>query len=312
MFVVCGEALFDLYAMDGDAGLSFDARIGGSPFNVAVGLARLRQPVALFTAISTDALGVRLRAALKSEGVETGLLVRSDRRTTLSLVEVGSDGAPTYAFYGEGGADRAVQMGDLPSLGSQVWGMHVGSFSLVAEPVGSALLEMVRREAARRLVTLDPNVRLSVEPDRERWRARIEAFARSSDLIKVSEEDLDLLYPGESPADRAAAWGQIGVHLVIVTRGDAGAAAFGPFGLVEVASRPVTVADTVGAGDSFMAALIAWLAERNIKTRQALAGLRKSDVAALLDFAGRAAAITCSRRGADLPKRSELAAATKS
>lgn len=306
MFVVCGEALFDLYAMGGDKGLSFDARIGGSPFNVAVGLARLNQPVALFTALSSDALGRRLRGVLAAERVETGLLVRSERPTTLSLVEVGADGMPTYAFYGEGSADRALQMGDIPSLGDDVWGLHVGSFSMVTEPVGSTLLALVRRNADRCLVTLDPNVRITVEPDRECWRARADAFARSSALIKVSQEDLDLLSPGQSRADMATRWRDMGVELVIVTRGEAGAAAFGSFGQLEVSSRPVAVADTVGAGDSFMAALIAGLAERGVRTRDRLRSLSPPEIQQLLEFARDAAAITCGRRGADLPRRSEL------
>lgn len=306
MFVVCGEALWDLFAREGGAGLSFDARVGGSPFNVAVGLARLDQPAALLTGLSTDRLGERLFRALEAEGVDTSFLVRVARPTTLSLVDLGPDGSPAYAFYGEHAADRTIAPADLPALGDDVWGLHVGSFSLVAEPVGSSFLELLDRAAGRRLVTLDPNVRLTAEPDLDIWRERIAAFVRLADLVKVSQEDLDLLYPGRAAEAVAGDWRAAGAALVIVTRGREGADAYGPFGRVCEPGRPVAVADTVGAGDSFMAAAIARLAETGTRSRAALSALGADEVRALLGFASDAAAITCGRRGADLPRRPEL------
>ncbi|MEM6488151.1 MAG: carbohydrate kinase [Pseudomonadota bacterium] len=306
MFVVCGEAVWDLFGSEGDGGLAFDARMGGSPFNVAVGLARLGKPAALFTALSTDRLGQRLYDALAAEGVATALLVRRTRPTTLSLVDVGANGGPVYAFYGEGAADRAIVHGDLPGLDPAVWGVHAGSYSLVVEPVGSALLALFAREAGQRLLTLDPNVRLTAEPDAARWRTRVERFVAHADLVKVSDEDLAQLYPGAGPAAVAAHWRDLGAALVVVTRGARGAEAFGPTGTVPAPGRIVTVADTVGAGDTFQAALIAALAERGVRTRAALAALDPGALAQILDFAVAAAAITCSRRGADLPRRAEL------
>ena len=306
MFVVCGEALWDLFGVEGDRGLTFDARIGGSPFNVAVGLARFAQPSALFTGLSTDRLGQRLHDALKAEGVVTGLLVRSARPTTLSIVDVGPDGGPAYSFYGEGAADRAIVDGDLPGLDPAVWGLHAGSYSLAVEPVGSALLALFEREAGRRLLTLDPNVRLKIEPNVAHWRERVERFVRHADLVKVSDEDLDLLFPGEDPAEVAGNWRSLGASLVIVTRGARGAEAFSAAGRVPVPGRLVAVADTVGAGDTFQAALITALAERNLRTRAALDALDSATIAQILEFAVGAAALTCTRRGADLPRRSDL------
>ncbi|SMF29547.1 fructokinase [Tistlia consotensis] len=306
MFLVCGEALWDLFAVEAEHSLRFDARIGGSPFNVAVGLARLGQPAALFTGISTDRLGTRLVEALDREGVATDLLVRSARPSTLSLVDLGADGVPVYAFYGEGAADRSVRPDQLPALGPEVWGLHAGSYSLAVEPVGSSLLALIEREAGRRLVSLDPNVRLTVEPDTGLWRDRVDRFLRLSDLVKVSDEDLALLYPGTGAAEIAGHWLSAGAGLVVVTRGAEGAEAFSAAGRVAMPGRPVAVVDTVGAGDTFQAALIAGLAEAGVRRRAALDALDREQVGRLLDFAVGAAAITCTRRGADLPRRAEL------
>ena len=309
MFVVCGEALWDFFGRESATGLTFDARLGGSPFNVAVGLARLGRSAALLTGLSTDRLGQRLYEALERERVATSYLRRTARPTTLSLVDLGPDGSPVYAFYGNDAADRSLQADALPPIGTDVWGIHAGSYSLVADPTGASLLDLFGRQKGERLLTLDPNVRLTVEPDLDIWRARVGAFVALSDLVKVSEEDLELLFPGRSPEDAASTWLEAGAALVIVTRGRTGAVAFGGFGSITEAGRPVEVADTVGAGDSFMAATIACLAETGVRSRQALAAFDGADVGRLLAFASDAAAITCTRRGADLPRRSELAPA---
>ncbi len=306
MFVVCGEALWDLFGSESEQGLAFDARIGGSPFNVAVGLARLDQPSALFTGLSTDRLGERLRKALEIEGVATELLVRSERPTTLSLVDVGPDGGPVYAFYGKGAADRAIEAGALPDLDTAVWGLHAGSYSLVVEPVGSALLALFEREADRRLLTLDPNVRLNVEPRVTLWRERVERFVRLAGVVKVSDEDLQLLYPDSDPIEIARRWRDLGPSLVIVTRGAQGAEALAAAGQVTISGRPVEVVDTVGAGDAFQAALITALALRNLKTRASLEALDGATIARILEYAAAAAALACARRGADLPRRDDL------
>lgn len=310
MFVVCGEALFDLFAEDTpEGGLTFDARIGGSPFNVAVGLARLAQPAALFTGLSRDSLGRRLQAALVAEGVDTAWLVAKDAPTTLSLVDLGADGGAAYAFYGEGAADRAITQADLPDItDTAVTGLHFGSYSLVVEPTGTSLLALARREAGRRLITLDPNVRPTVEPDLDIWRRRIDAFVETADIVKVSTEDLELLYPGTEAETVARRWLNHGAALVIVTAGGEGADAFAGHARVHVPASKVAVVDTVGAGDTFQAALIAALAETGRLSRTAVERLNPAALQRLLGFAMAAAALTCTRRGADLAYRAELPA----
>lgn len=307
MFWVCGEALFDVFVgPDTPGGVVLDARIGGSAFNVAAGLARLGQPAALVTGLSTDMLGERLLRALETEGIATTHLVRKPGPTTLALVGTAPDGGPTYAFHGAGAADRALTPADMPRPGPDLTALMFGCLSLVTEPTGSSFLGLARQARGGPLVTLDPNVRLSVLPDVAAWRARIAAFAACADLVKLSAEDHATLYPGETAAETAARWLAEGVSLVVLTDGAAGARAFTAAGAHAVAAPAAQVIDTVGAGDSFLAALAVALAERGVRGGAGLSGLDRTALTEALGFAVRAAAVTCSRRGADLPRRSDL------
>ncbi|OUL99013.1 carbohydrate kinase family protein [Variovorax sp. JS1663] len=307
MFVVCGEALMDVYMGEPTAtGLALDARIGGSPLNVAQGLARLERPVAFLTGLSTDASGERLLASLRAEGVDTSLVLRSDAPSTLSVVSVDAAGVPRYAFHGKDAADRQITHENLPALPSAARVLQLGSYALAVEPVGSALRALAARECVQRLVAYDLNVRLNVEPDLAHWREVVAFMAPIAHLMKTSDEDLALLYPDETPEQVAARWLALGAALVVVTRGRDGATAWTRERRIDTPSPAVTVVDTVGAGDTFQAALLAWLDEQDALTPEALAGLGAEALGQALGFAARAAALTCSRRGADLPRRAEL------
>lgn len=310
MYLVCGEALFDVFSTPAGSRsnrLNLEAVAGGSPFNVAVGLARLGTPCALFAGISNDHLGQQLRQVLDDEGVDGHYLVTFDAPTTLAMVALGAGGVPIYSFRGEGCADRLPCIEHLAPLGEEVRGIHVGSYSLVTTPIADTLLALVCRESANRLISLDPNIRLNVEPDVLRWRKRVEAFAERAHLIKVSDEDLALLYPDEAPESIAQRWLQEGRELVLLTRGGAGAHLFSRrHGELYVAARAVTVCDTVGAGDTFQAALLSYLHENGMDSPSSLAKIELGQLEALLGFAVQAAAITCSRRGPELPYRCEI------
>ena len=312
MYLVCGEALFDFFSKDDASGLTskvnYQAIAGGSPFNVAVGLRRLGVDVGLLAGLSSDFLGRRLHQVLQEEGVRTDFLVQFDAPTTLAMVAVGADGSPQYSFRGEGCADRQLQPSHLPPLGSDVRGVHIGSFALVVQPIGDTLQALVQRESGRRLISLDPNVRLNPQPDIGLWRQRIGSLVPHADLIKVSDEDLNLLYPDRDPAEVIQGWLQQRCQLAFLTRGGQGATVFSrAHGSWSVPARPVAIADTVGAGDTFQAALIAWLTEQQLDSPAGLAQLSKAQVDALLDFAVGAAALTCTRTGPDLPYRQQLA-----
>jgi fructokinase len=307
MFLVCGEALMDVFAVDGTAaGMTLDAHVGGSPFNTAVGLARLAQPVAFFSAVSRDFLGERLVHALAAEGVDTSTVQRIDAPTTLGLVGVDARGVPSYSFYGQGCADRLLAIDALASLPQGLRAIHLGSFATVVDPTASTLRALVEREHGRTLIAYDPNIRLNVEPDLARWKDMLQWMLTRTDLLKISEEDLQLLLPGVAPEEFARQALDRGVKLAVVTRGGEGVVACTPNASATVPTIPVEVIDTVGAGDTFQAALLTWMAEHDALSVPALAALSSADLELALGFAARAAAITCSRRGADMPRRSEL------
>lgn len=307
MVLVFGESLIDVFAAGSTpAGLALDGRVGGSPFNVAVGLARLGQPVGFVSGISTDRFGERLVQALAEEGVDLALVQRPIAPTTLSVVTADAQGVPAYAFHGEHGADRLLDPRPLQALPDTVKVLQFGSYALVVEPVASTIRRVVEQEHGRRLVTYDPNVRLNVEPSVLRWRDAVDWMARRAHLLKISEEDAALLYPDEGLASLARKWLAQGVSLVVVTRGGDGALAWTARTQATAPAEAVQLVDTVGAGDSFQAALLAWLAEQDRLQPDALGALQEQELRDALRFAARAAAITCSRRGADLPRRAEL------
>lgn len=308
MFMVCGEALMDVFAEDATpTGAALDARIGGSPFNVAVGLARLGQSVGFLGGLSTGFLGERLGRALSEEGVDTSAVQWIDAPTTLGLVGLNAQGSASYAFYGHGCADRLLRADRLPALGEAVKALHFGSYSMVVEPVASAHRLLVERERGARVIIYDPNLRLNVEPDVSRWSDAVAWMAERAHLLKISDEDLGLLRPDVPLHEAVDEWLAAGVAVVVVTQGGAGALGFTRRTTASTPAQAVSVVDTVGAGDTFQAALLTWLAEHDLLSVGALSGLLRSQLESALDFASRAASITCSRRGADLPRRAELA-----
>lgn len=311
MYLVCGEALFDFFSEEDASGqaskVNYKAIAGGSPFNVAVGLRRLGIESALLGGVSNDFLGQRLLQVLKDEGVSQQFLLEFDAPTTLAMVAVGANGSPQYSFRGEGCADRQLAIEHLPTLGDEIRGVHIGSFSLVVQPIGDTLLSLVKRESGKRLISLDPNVRLNPQPDIQLWRERVAELVKHADLIKVSDEDLHLLYPDQSPESVLQGWLQHRCQLVFLTRGGEGATVFSrQHGSWSQPAVKVVMADTVGAGDTFQAALIAWLTEQQLDSVEGVQQLTRAQIDSMLGFAIRAAALTCSKTGPDLPYRQQL------
>lgn len=309
MILVCGEALIDLFVgQPSENHLPTQAVAGGSPFNVAIGIARLGTDSAFLSTLSEDAFGAFLADRLTAGGVSTAYLRRCAERSTLSVVATAPDGHPHYSFYADAGADRALTPDDLPAaLPASVAAVAAGSYALGVNPIADAIETLLRREAGRRVISLDPNVRPRVVGDVDAFRERFERLLATASLVKASLEDLEFLYAGRAVPGIGAEWLARGPSLVVVTRGaEAPLAMLRDGTVIERPARRVEVVDTVGAGDSFHAALLAYLDHHGRLTPAALAALPAEDVAAALDFAVAAAAITCTRRGANPPTWAEV------
>ncbi|MFE9839418.1 carbohydrate kinase [Streptomyces sp. NPDC005551] len=300
MIVVAGEALIDLVPQGAGALVDLSPRLGGGPYNTAVALGRLGSPTAFCSRVSSDTFGEALLDGLREAGVDVSSVQRGAEPTTLAVASVGADGSAAYSFYVEGTADRLFSVPDrLPDATAAV---SFGTCSLVLEPGASAYEELMRAAAARGVFTaLDPNVRAGLIPDADAYRARFRSWLPSVSLLKLSAEDGEWL--GGTPAE----WLAAGPAAVVVTRGGAGLTVFTRDGAAHsVPGEPVEVVDTIGAGDTVNAALLHGLAARGALSPEALAGLGPGDWTELLTFAARAAAVTCSRAGAQPPYASEL------
>ena len=308
MILVSGEALIDLFIGTATTrGFPAEAVAGGSPFNVAIGLGRLGRPAAFLSTLSEDAFGSFLAEKLAESGVSSSYIQRLPNVTTLSVVATSPDGQPQYSFYAPNSADRALTPEALPTeLPADVNAIAAGSYALGVEPIATAIETLLRREAGSRVISLDPNVRPRVVGDLNAYRERFERMLAYADIVKASDEDIELLYRTHDLVSAAHEWLQHGPKLVIITRGEKGPlAAFGDT-ILERPAPIIDVVDTVGAGDIFHAGLLAWLDMNGLLTLEGVAGLNETQVTTALDFASAAAAIVCTRRGANPPSWDEV------
>ncbi|MFC5800583.1 carbohydrate kinase family protein [Streptomyces formicae] len=309
MIVVAGESLIDLVpqrsASDGrprDEPLpALLPRLGGGPYNTAVALGRLGAPVTFCSRVSTDGFGEALLGGLRAAGVGTALVQRGPEPTTLAVAAIGADGSAGFGFYAADSADRLFEL--PPALPAEVRALALGTCSLVLEPGATAYEALLRREAARGVFTLlDPNIRPGLIPDPDAYRARFAGWLPSVSLLKLSEEDAKWL--GGGPERWLAG---AGPEAVVLTRGERGLTVFTRGGTeVSVPAAPVRVADTIGAGDTVNAALLHDLSRRGALSPGTLTALPAPAWTEVLTFAARAAAVTCSRTGAEPPFAAEL------
>lgn len=305
MIVVAGEALIDLKPVESRNGFLLSPHPGGSPYNVALGLGRLGAAVAFLGRFSTDTFGQLLRAHLQKSRVDLSYAAQGPELTTLAVITPGPQGE-SFSFYAHQTADTLLKPEHLPQALPDGAPLHFGSISLVLEPTASTLEILMRREAGRRLISLDPNVRPFLIQNKEAYKARLRGWLSQSDLVKVSQADLDWLYPGLSIEQIAREWLELGPEWVVVTLGSAGAAAFSRICAARVEAPKITVVDTVGAGDAFMAGLLAGLNHSGFTSRPKLASLDLEQISGLLSFATKVAALTCTRSGADPPWQEEV------
>ncbi|HWI07269.1 MAG TPA: PfkB family carbohydrate kinase [Solirubrobacteraceae bacterium] len=296
--LVGGEALYDLVLAD--AGGALTGHPGGGPFNTARTIGRLRRPVAFLGRLSTDALGATHARMLVDDGVALDAVVRTDEPTTLALASLDARGAATWSFYARGTAAAGLTRDEaLAALPPRAAALHVGTLGLVLEPLATALEAVVERLAGAAIVVVDPNVRPQAIDDPEAFRARLERVLSRSDVVKASEEDLEWLDPGRSPAAAARALLDHGPATVLLTRGAQGMTVVGAAGDTPVAPVAAEVVDTIGAGDAFGGAFLAWWVSREL-ARDDLA--RGELVVEAARFAATVAARTVARAGASPPR----------
>jgi fructokinase len=290
---VCGEVLIDI--------LPSGPVVGGGPANTAKALARLGHDVHFIDGISNDAYGHSARAELLNDGVKLDLSLASDKPTCTATVSLDAAGGASYEFLIDGTATFDFAASWLPDpYRYQPQVLHIGTLVTVIEPGASALYDWAMQVAELAPIVFDPNIRPSVQPDRDLYEAAVEKWAALSAVIKVSDDDLAWLFPGQSIDDVANRWINDGVFLVVVTRGANGLVGYTADGRVEVPGVKVDVVDTVGAGDTVGAIVVeAMLAH-------GLVELRGDILRTVLARAAAAAAITCSRKGAQPPYKHEL------
>jgi fructokinase len=290
---VCGEVLIDV--------LPSGPVVGGGPANTAKALARLGHDVHFIDGISSDAFGQSARAELLRDGVNLDLAQLSDKPTCTATVTLDAAGAASYEFLIDGTATFDFAASWLPDpYRFQPQVLHIGTLVTVIEPGASALYDWAMQVAEFAPIVFDPNIRPSVQPDRDLYEAAVEKWAALSAVIKVSDDDLAWLFPGQSIDDVANRWISDGVFLVVVTRGANGLVGFTADGRVEVPGVKVDVIDTVGAGDTVGAIVV------EAMVAHGLIELRGELLRDVLTRAAAAAAITCSRQGAQPPYKHEL------
>lgn len=297
--LVVGEALMDIvHRHDGTRA----EHPGGSPANVALGLARLGRTTRLLTRLGDDSRGRTVRDHLRASGVRLvpGSIVSGPTSTATAVIDAG--GIASYEFALDWALPVQMDLGPATAL-------HTGSIAVLLAPGGRELVAFVERSVGRVTVSYDPNIRPRIMGDLVDARRRVERVVGASDLVKVSDDDLTWLVPGTDPLDVAAAWLGLGPAIVVVTRGGEGSTALSRAGRVDVPAPAIRVVDTVGAGDSFTAGLLDHLAANGLlgaERRQALRAASPDLLSGMLRHAARLAAITCSRAGADPPTRAEL------
>lgn len=303
-----GDSLIDfLPSGEESETTTFHLTVGGALLNVAVGLARLRQPVAYAGKVADDIFGARIRGVIATEGIDDRFVVGTQGHTTLAFV-THEAGEPVFTFYGEGTADTLLRIEEIPpAFFAQTRILMTGSTSLLRGTTPATIRAALQRLQGQALLVLDPNIRPTLITDAAAYRATLDEMVELCDIVKVSAADLAWFAPDEPVEQIAQRILARGTELVLVTLGADGALAISRQGVsARVSAVPVDVRDTVGAGDAFSAAALCWLAERQLFTRTHIAALSAEQMMALLRWASAAAAQTCARLGADPPTRAEV------
>ncbi|MDR2575408.1 MAG: carbohydrate kinase [Treponema sp.] len=320
MIICCGEALIDMVRVQiPGSGEGFLPLPGGSPYNTAIAIGRLGAEVMFLGKYSKDFFGEMLLKRLKENHVNDDLIIRSEQNSSLAFVNLEEGKEPEYVFYTEGTADRSLCIGDLPErIPVEAGCICFGSISMIMEPAASTIETLILRENARKgvekegpVISFDPNIRPFMIKDKEAFINRTEKLIAVSTIVKISNADLGYIYPGMDIDKAIERILSIGPRLIIATLGPDGALALlrhndGNIIKVIVPAVDIPLADTIGAGDTFHGAFLSWLEIKGMMSRFALANMSSAELYEALLFANKAAAIVCSRRGAEPPTLKEV------
>jgi len=306
MILCCGEALIDMLPRRlADGADVFLPVPGGAVFNTAIALGRLGEKAGFVSGISTDMFGQQLIETLEASKVDPSHCIRSDHPTTLAFVKL-TDGHATYSFFDESSAGRMVSKSDLPAIPDTVDAMHFGAISLIPEPCGTAYEALMRKNHAKTVISLDPNIRPSFITDADGHRARIQRMIAMADIVKVSDEDLDWITNSGNRKAAIDQWIADGTSLVLLTKGADGVTAFTASDEIHQPAGEVDVVDTVGAGDTFNAGLLTGLRGASILNKPALKQADPASIGPALALASRTAAWVVGQAGANPPWRNEI------
>ncbi|KYG20872.1 fructokinase [Bradyrhizobium sp. AT1] len=307
MLIACGDALIDFVpTQNADGREAVMPAVGGSCLNVAVGMARLGAPTAFVGGISSDLFGRMIADHAAASHVDLSLATRSDRQTTLAFVRMVA-GESHYAFYDAETATRSWVYRRGTISFAEVEALHVGSTTLVNDQGAAETKALITDARASSTISFDPNCRPNLVKDKPAYLARMAEFANQADLVKMSDVDFAYLFGDEPYQQRASVLLGQGTRLVVITRGNNGAVAWhAGAGQIEVTAPKIEVADTIGAGDSFQAALLFALHKQQRLARERLKEISADELRRALSFAANCAGLTCTRPGADPPWSHEV------
>jgi fructokinase len=308
MIICCGESLIDMISIANAGNESvFAGLTGGAIFNTSIALGRLDVPVGLISGVSTDLFGKKITKDLTDSNVNIKLLIRNEKPTTLAFVDV-KDGQANYTFYDENSAGNSIHYSDFPNIPKIANTLCFGGISLCTEPAASAYEKLFIQEIKNKVLFLDPNIRSTFISDEISYRKRLNKMISSSDILKVSDEDLDwIVTSGSSINEKIEKLHNLGAKLIIVTKGAEGVAAYVKNKkVINLPAQKVNVIDTVGAGDTFNAGFLAKLSKLKLLSKSNIKNLSSKQISMALEYGIKAASITVSRKGANPPLLSEI------
>lgn len=305
MVISLGESLIDFVSTES---LSFDGFPGGSPYNTAIAISRLNTECHFLGRISNDLFGQQLIDYLEKNSVATDLIIKTDDKTTLSFVRKQDDGQAHYAFFANDTADRNWTDEELKSISipDDARIMHFGSISISQEPCGSRLTSFLNNMAGKILLSFDPNIRPSLVEDRDLYMHRFKTLCGISEVVKLSDEDLEWLYPGLDTSEALEEILKLGPSVLALTEGSKGAVLLTEKHKVRIPIQKQKVCDTIGAGDTFHGAFLDYLYKKGWLSRESLKNLTKRELEDLGSYANKAAGLNCMKPGADPPSEIEM------